>query len=160
VTDVHARGAVAWMPARSFVLADRLDVDVSACAATVWYLPADPGAVHLLLARDAEDTTTVAISLDLLTGGMCSRVDRGQTTIWPCREDDVVCVGLRGRHHAVVELPRTVLATFLAEISAGSNQTTAEMAAPRYRGCIDDDDNAARRRLGHGKAAKTPDTGH
>jgi hypothetical protein len=119
VTDMHARGAVASMPARTFVLADCLDVDVSICAATVWYLPADPGAVHLLLARDAEDATTVAISLGLLTGGMCNRVDHGQTTIWPCREDDVVCVGLRGLHHAVVELPRTALATFLAEISAG-----------------------------------------
>jgi Streptomyces sporulation and cell division protein, SsgA len=108
--------AVASMPARTFVLADHLDVEVSTCAATVWHLPADPGAVHVLLARDPEDTTTVAISLDLLTGGMYGRVDRGRTTVWPCGDDDVVCVGMRGLHHAVMELPRTALATFLAEI--------------------------------------------
>jgi hypothetical protein len=119
-TPDAARGAVASMPARTFVLADRLDIDVSICAATVWYLPADPGAVHVLLARDPEHTTTVAISLDLLTSGMYDRVDRGQTTVWPCCEDDVVCVGLRGLHHAVMDLPRTALATFLAEIPAGS----------------------------------------
>jgi hypothetical protein len=108
------------MPARTFVLADRLDIDVSTCAATVWYLPADPGAVHVLLASDPHHTTTVAISIDLLTDGMYGRVDRGRTTVWPCWEDDVVCVGLRGLQHTVMELPRTALATFLAETPAGS----------------------------------------
>jgi hypothetical protein len=109
-------GAVASMPVRTFVLADHLDVDVSICAATVWHLPADPTAVHVLLAREPEVTTTVAISLDLLAGGMHGRVDRDRTTVWPCGEDEVVCVGMRGPQHAVMELPRAALATFLAEI--------------------------------------------
>jgi hypothetical protein len=109
-------GALASMPVRTFVLADHPDVEVSTCAGTVWHLPAHPGAVHVLLARDSEDATTVAISLELLTGGIHGRVDRGRTTVWPCGEDDVVCVGMRGPRHAVMELPRTALATFLAEI--------------------------------------------
>jgi hypothetical protein len=106
------------LPARTFVLGEGLDVGMCACTATVWHTPADLGRLHVLLATDADDIATIAIDLDLLTGGMSARVDRGPVTVWPCWDDDVVCLGLRGSHHAVVELPRPALATFLADVAA------------------------------------------
>jgi hypothetical protein len=115
------------LPARAFVLGEGLDVDVSACTATVWHPRADPGRLHVLLAADADDTATVAIDLDLLTGGMNARVDRGPVTVWPCWDDDVICLGLRGPHHAVVELPRPALGNFLTDVTGTSGRPpTAE----------------------------------
>jgi hypothetical protein len=114
---MHTHDDLVRLPARAFVLGDGLDVGVSACTATVWHPRADAGRLHVLLARDADDTVTIAIDVDLLTGGMSTRVDRGPVTVWPCRDDDVVCLGLRGRHHAVVELPRSALADFLAGVA-------------------------------------------
>jgi Streptomyces sporulation and cell division protein, SsgA len=105
------------LPARAFVLGDDLDVDVFACTATVWHPRTDPGRLHLLLAGDADDTATIAIDLDLLTGGMNARVDRGRVTVWPCWDDEVVCLGLRGPRHAVVEFARPALADVLADVA-------------------------------------------
>ena len=106
------------LPARTFVLGEGLDVGVSACTATVWRPSADLERIHVLLARDVDDTATIAIDLDLLTDGMSACVDRGPVTIWPCWDDDVVCIGLRGSLRAVVELPRPALALFLADVTA------------------------------------------
>jgi hypothetical protein len=106
------------LPARTFVLGEGLDVGVSACTATVWRPSADLERIHVLLARDVDDTATIAIDLDLLTDGMSACVDRGPVTIWPCWDDDVVCIGLRGLLRAVVELPRPALALFLADVTA------------------------------------------
>jgi len=103
------------LPARTFVLGEGLDVDVSACTATVWRPSADRERLHLLLAWDVDNTTTVAIDLDLLTNGMSAGVDRGPVTVWPCWDDDVVCIGLRGSLRAVVELPGPALALFLGD---------------------------------------------
>jgi len=106
------------LPARTFVLGEGLDVGVSACTATVWRPPADPERLHLLLAWDVDNTTTIAIDLDLLADGMSACVDRGPVTVWPCRDDDVVCIGLRGSLRAVVELPGLAVADFLAANTA------------------------------------------
>jgi hypothetical protein len=106
------------LPARTFILGEGLDVGVSACTATVWRPSADLGRLHLLLARDVDDTAAIAIDLDLLADGMSACVDRGQVTVWPCWEDDVVCIGLRGSLRVVVELPRPALARFLADVTA------------------------------------------
>jgi Streptomyces sporulation and cell division protein, SsgA len=103
--------------ARTFVLGEGLDVGVSACTATVWHPSADLERIHVLLARDVDDTATIAIDLDLLTDGMSACVDRGPVTVWPCWDDDVICLGLRGPHHAVVELPRPAIANFLADVA-------------------------------------------
>ena len=112
---MHPHDELVRLPARAFVLGDGLDVDVFGCTATVWHPRADLGRLHVLLAADADDTATIAIDLDLLTGGMNARVDRGRVTVWPCWDDDVVCLGLRGPRHAVVELARPALANFLAD---------------------------------------------
>jgi hypothetical protein len=106
------------LPARTFVLGEGLDVGVSACTATVWRPSADLERIHVLLARDVDDTATIAIDLDLLTDGMSACVDRGPVTVWPCWDDDVVCIGLRGSLRAVVELPRPALALFLSDVTA------------------------------------------
>jgi hypothetical protein len=106
------------LPARTFVLGEGLDVGVSACTATVWHRFADLERLHVLLATDVDGTAAFAIDLDLLTGGMSACVDRGPVTVWPCWEDDVVCIGLRGSLRAVVELPRPALALFLADVTA------------------------------------------
>jgi hypothetical protein len=118
---MHPHDDLLRLPARAFVLGDGLDVDVFGCTATVWHPRADLGRLHVLLAADADDTATIAIDLDLLTGGMNARVDRGRVTVWPCWDDDVVCLGLRGTQHAVVELPRPALANFLADAGGTAN---------------------------------------
>ena len=115
---MQPHGDLVSLPARTFVLGEGLDVGVSACTATVWRPSADLERIHVLLARDVDDTATIAIDLDLLTDGMSACVDRGPVTIWPCWDDDVVCIGLRGSLRAVVELPRPALALFLADVTA------------------------------------------
>jgi hypothetical protein len=116
--DMQPHDDLVALPARTFVLGEGLDVSVSACTATVWRPSADLERLHVLLARDVDDTATIAIDLDLLTDGMSARVDRGPVTVWPCWDADVVCIGLRGPLHAVVELPRQALAVFLADVTA------------------------------------------
>ena len=118
---MHPHDELVRLAARAFVLGDGLDVDVFGCTATVWHPRADLGRLHVLLAADADDTATIAIDLDLLTGGMNARVDRGRVTVWPCWDDDVICLGLRGPHHAVVELPRPAIANFLADAGGTAN---------------------------------------
>ena len=115
---MQPHGDLVSLPARTFVLGEGLDVGVSACTATAWRPSADLERIHVLLARDVDDTATIAIDLDLLTDGMSACVDRGPVTIWPCWDDDVVCIGLRGSLRAVVELPRPALALFLADVTA------------------------------------------
>ena len=114
---MHPYDELVRLPARAFVLGDGLEVDVFACTATVWHTRTDPGRLHVLLAGDADDTATIAIDLDLLAGGMNARVDRGRVTVWPCWDDEVVCLGLRGQRHAVVELARPALANVLADVA-------------------------------------------
>ena len=70
---MHPHGDLVALPARTFVLGDDLDVGGSACTATVWHSPADLGRLHVLLARNTDDTATIAIDLDLLTAGMTAR---------------------------------------------------------------------------------------
>jgi hypothetical protein len=48
----------------------------------------------------------------------------------------------------------------LVDLAGDPGGCIARRRRRRYRGCIDDDDNAARGHLGHGEAAKTSDTGH
>ena len=116
-TDTQPHDDLIALPARAFVLGDGLDVGVAACTATVWRPRSDLGRLHVLLAGDADDTATIVVDLDLLTDGMSSRVDRGPMTVWPCWDDDVICLGLRGPHHAVVVLPRPAIANFLADVA-------------------------------------------
>lgn len=116
-TDTQPHDDLIALAARTFVLGDGLDVGVAACTVTVWRPRADRGRLHVLLAGDADDTATIVVDLDLLTDGMSSRVDRGPVTVWPCWDDDVICLGLRGPHHAVVELPRPAIANFLADVA-------------------------------------------
>ena len=117
-TDTQPHDDLIALPARAFVLGDGLEVGVAACTATVWRPRADLGRLYVLLAGDHDDTATIVVDLDLLTDGMSCRVDRGPVTVWPCWAGDVVCIGLRGSRHAVVELPRPALALFLADVTA------------------------------------------
>jgi len=116
-TDTQRHDDLIALPARAFVLGDGLEVGVAACTATVWRPRADLGRLYVLLAGDHDDTATIVVDLDLLTDGMSCRVDRGPVTVWPCWDDDVICLGLRGRHHAVVELPRPAIAKVLADVA-------------------------------------------
>ena len=115
---MHPRDDRVALPARAFVLGDGLDVGVSRVRPRCGTRGRTPQRLHLLLAGDAGDTAAIAVHFDLPSGGMSARVDRGPVTVWPCWDDDVSCLGLRGPRHAVVELPRPALAHFLADVAA------------------------------------------
>ena len=129
---MHPHDDLIALPARTFVLGGGLDVDVSTGTAMVWHPQADRGRLHVLLADDTDDngrtgdTAAIAIDLGLLIDGMNAHADRGPVTVWPCWDDDVVCIGLRGPHHAVVELPRPALANFLTDVAAAAETLRGE----------------------------------
>jgi hypothetical protein len=118
--------------AQVFVLGDGLAVAVTGCTVTMW---PRGDVLHLLLSRGAEDTVGLAVGADLVAAGLGGRVDRGTVTVWPCPGDDVLCIGLRGRGHAVIELPYAAVAVALAS------------AADRGRGAADGSPATARHRL-------------
>jgi hypothetical protein len=93
-----------------YELGDGLAVAVTGCTVTMW---SRDGVLDLLLSRGAGDTVGLAVGADLVAAGLGGRVDRGAVTVWPCPGDDVLCIGLRGRRHAVVELPYAAVAAAL-----------------------------------------------
>jgi hypothetical protein len=103
-----------------FVLGDGLAVAVTGCTVTMW---TRGGVLDLLLSRGADDAVGLAVGADLVAAGLGGRVDRGAVTVWPCPSDDVVCIGVRGRRHAVVELPYAAVAAALGTGSGAGRPT-------------------------------------
>ena len=100
------------VPGRLFVLGDTLTVDVVDCTVTLWRRGRD--VVDLLLSHGVGDTATAALDADLVAAGLRSRSGAGPVVVWPCPEDGVLCIGLRGRRSSVLELPYEPVAALLA----------------------------------------------
>jgi hypothetical protein len=107
------------VPGRLFVLGDRLTVDVLDCSVTLWRCGQDASVLDLLLSHGAGDTTTAAFDADLIAAGLRGRARAGSVVVWPCPEDGVLCIGLRGRRASVLELPYDPV----AELFAGAGLT-------------------------------------
>ena len=105
------RSELAAVPARLFVLGDGLTVEVADCAATLWRRGRDAPILHLLLSRGAGDMATLAVDADLVAAGLRGRAEDGPVTVWP--EGELVCIGLTGRRHSVLELPSEPVAGLL-----------------------------------------------
>jgi hypothetical protein len=68
-----------------------------------------------LLSQDgADDTATAALYADLVTAGLHGRVRDRPMVVWPCPEDGLLCIGLRGQRAGVLELPYEPVAALLA----------------------------------------------
>jgi hypothetical protein len=99
---------------RVFVLGDRLTVDVIDCSVTLWRRGRDAPVLDLLLSHGAGDTVTVAFDADLVAEGMRGPVGDGSLLVWPCLEDGVLCIGMRGQRSSVLELPYEAVAALFA----------------------------------------------
>ena len=53
----------------------------------------------------------------------------GRVVVWPCPEDEVLCIGLRGRRASVLELPYEPVAALLA--GAGPHDAVRDQPASR-----------------------------
>ncbi|HEY7102970.1 MAG TPA: SsgA family sporulation/cell division regulator [Mycobacteriales bacterium] len=102
------------VPGRLFVLGDRLTVDVVDCAVTMWRRGDETPVLDLLLSHGTDDTASAAFDADLVAAGLRGRATAGPVVVWPCLEDGVVCIGLRGRRSSVLELPYEPVAALLA----------------------------------------------
>ena len=103
------------VPGRLFVLGDQLTVDVVDCSVTLWRHGRDAQVLDLLLSQGGvEDTATAAFDADLIAAGLHGRARAGSVVVWPCPEDGVLCIGLRGRRASVLELPYEPVAALLA----------------------------------------------
>ncbi len=98
---------------RVFVLGDRLTVEVIDCSVTLWRRGRDP-VLDILLSDGADDTVTAALDADLVAAGLRGPAGDGSVLVWPCPEDGVVCIGLRGQRSSVLELPYEPVAALLA----------------------------------------------
>lgn len=99
---------------RLFVLGDRLTVEVIDCSVTLWRRGRDAPVLDLLLSDGADDTITAALDADLVAEGLRGPAGDGSVLVWPCLEDGVVCIGLRGQRSSVLELPYEPVAALLA----------------------------------------------
>ena len=102
------------VPGRVFVLGDRLTVQVIDCSVTLWRRGRDAPVLDLLLSDDAGDTVTAALDADLVAAGLHGPVGDGALLVWPCREDGVLCIGMRGQRSSVLELPYEAVAALFA----------------------------------------------
>jgi Streptomyces sporulation and cell division protein, SsgA len=102
------------VPGRLFVLGDRLTVDVVDCAVTLWRRGREAPVLDLLLSQGTDDTTTATFDADLIAAGLHGQARAGSVVVWPCPEDGVLCIGLRGRRASVLELPYEPVAALLA----------------------------------------------
>jgi Streptomyces sporulation and cell division protein, SsgA len=103
------------VPGRLFVLGDQLSVDVIDCAVTMWRRGREAPVLDLLLSHGAGDTTTAAFDADLVAAGLRGRAGGGPVVVWPCPEDGVLCIGLRGKLASVLELPYEPVAELFAD---------------------------------------------
>jgi hypothetical protein len=99
---------------RVFLLGDRLAVEVIDCSVTLWRRGRDVPVLDLLLSDGADDTVTAALDADLVAEGLGGPAGDGSVLVWPCLEDGVVCIGLRGQRSSVLELPYEPVAALLA----------------------------------------------
>ena len=102
------------VPGRLFILGDRLTVDIVDCTVTMWRRGEEIPVLDLLLSHGADATTAVALDADLVAAGLRGRTTAGRVVVWPCPEDEVLCIGLRGRRASVLELPYEPVAALLA----------------------------------------------
>jgi len=102
------------VPGRLFVLGDRLTVDIVDCAVTMWRRGEEIPVLDLLLSHGPDDTTAVALDAELVATGLRGRTTAGRVVVWPCPEDEVLCIWLRGRRASVLELPYEPVAALLA----------------------------------------------
>jgi Streptomyces sporulation and cell division protein, SsgA len=120
------RSELAAVPARVFVLGSGLDVEVADCVATLWRRGRDAPILHLLLSRGVGDTVTVAVGADLVAAGLHGRAEDGPVTVWP--EDDLVCIGLPGPSHSVLELPYESVADLVEDAQRASRSARKRSA--------------------------------
>ena len=102
------------VPGRVFVLGDRLTVQVIDCSVTLWRRGRDAPILDLLLSHGAGDTVTAVFDADLVAAALRGPAGDGSVRVWPCREDGVLCIGLRGQRSSVLELPYEPVAALLA----------------------------------------------
>jgi hypothetical protein len=70
--------------------------------------------LDLLLSHGAGDTVTAVFDADLVAAGRRGPAGDGSVRVWPCREDGVLCIGLRRQRSSVLELPYEPVAALLA----------------------------------------------
>jgi hypothetical protein len=54
------------------------------------------------------------LDADLVAAGLHGRVGDAPVVVWPCPEDGVLCIGLRGQRASVLQLPYEPVAALLA----------------------------------------------
>ena len=103
------------VPGRLFILGDRLTVQVIDCTVTLWRrAPGRPRSSTCLLSHGAGTRSRRLRRRLVAARAARSGTADGSVRVWPCREDEVLCIGLRGRRASVLELPYEPVAALLA----------------------------------------------